>query len=242
LIDFAGERRDERRIVVKHRHPTRLRDLARPGRPGLRADRAPKASEVPSPADTYAELFHQVQMRKLFPDGKTFVDATPKRPPAQILAAYRAHAAFTDAELKRFVRANFVVPKAAPAPPPSKDRTTLKAHIAALWPVLTRPPVKAAGRRQRPAAGQAVRGARRALPRDVLLGQLLHDAGPGRRRPPGRGREHGRRLRRADRPLRPHPQRHAHLLSQPLAAAVLLRDGRGWRTRPTRRGSSSAWT
>jgi alpha,alpha-trehalase len=34
-------------------------------------------------------------------------------------------------------------PESAPPPPPSQDRTTLKAHIAALWPVLTRPPVKA---------------------------------------------------------------------------------------------------
>ncbi|MBO9708521.1 MAG: alpha,alpha-trehalase TreF [Caulobacter sp.] len=104
---------------------------------------APAVQQVPSPADTYAELFHQVQMRRLFPDGKTFVDATPRRPPEQILAAYRAHAAFTDAELTRFVRANFTVPEKAPAPPPSSDRTTLKAHIAALWPVLTRGPVKA---------------------------------------------------------------------------------------------------
>ncbi|MFZ0269938.1 MAG: hypothetical protein WAL33_20105, partial [Caulobacter sp.] len=44
-----------------------------------------RPSEIASPADTYAELFHQVQMRKLFPDGKTFVDAKPRRPPAQIL-------------------------------------------------------------------------------------------------------------------------------------------------------------
>ena len=87
--------------------------------PTLALAQAPKASEVPSPADIYGELFHQVQMRRLFPDGKTFVDATPRRPPAQILAAYRAHAAFTDAELKRFVRANFVVPQSAPLPPPS---------------------------------------------------------------------------------------------------------------------------
>jgi alpha,alpha-trehalase len=61
-------------------------------------------------------------MRKLFPDGKTFVDATPRRPPAQILAAYRAHAAFTDAELKRFVRANFVVPESR-APCRRRPRT-----------------------------------------------------------------------------------------------------------------------
>jgi alpha,alpha-trehalase len=104
---------------------------------------APQASAaMASPADTYAELFHQVQMRRLFVDGKTFVDATPRRPPEQILSAYRAHATFTDAELKRFVRANFVLPDdGGPPPAPSKARTTLKAHIAALWPVLTRPPI-----------------------------------------------------------------------------------------------------
>ena len=102
-----------------------------------------KADQVASPADIYAELFNQVQMRKLFADGKTFVDATPKRAPAAILADYRAHARFTDAELKRFVRANFDVPQSAPLPSPSKDRTTLKAHIAALWPILTRAPVQA---------------------------------------------------------------------------------------------------
>ena len=100
------------------------------------------AAKVPTPADTYQELFHQVQTRRIFPDGKTFVDAVPKRAPAKILADYRAHATFSDAELKRFVRANFVVPGAGAAPKRTAKRTTLKAHIAALWPHLTKPPVK----------------------------------------------------------------------------------------------------
>ena len=78
-----------------------------------------------SPADLYGPLFEAVQSQKIFPDGKTFVDARPKRPPARILADYRAHAAFTDAELKRFVTHNFDVPESVPAPPPSQDRTTL---------------------------------------------------------------------------------------------------------------------
>ncbi|AYV48810.1 trehalase [Caulobacter flavus] len=100
------------------------------------------AAEVATPADTYQELFHQVQTRRLFPDGKTFVDATPRRDPAAILKDYRVRARFTDAELKRFVRANFVVPEARAAPAPSAERTTLKAHVAQLWPHLTREPVK----------------------------------------------------------------------------------------------------
>ncbi len=98
------------------------------------------AAKVPTPADTYQELFHQVQVRRIFPDGKTFVDAVPRRAPARILADYRAHARFSDAELKRFVRVNFVVPETAAAPAPSAMRTSLKAHIADLWPRLTRPP------------------------------------------------------------------------------------------------------
>lgn len=104
--------------------------------------RAQEAASVPTPADIYGPLFHQVQTRRIFPDGKTFVDAMPKRPPARIMADYRAHARFTDAELKRFVRANFVVPEAGVGPRPTAERTDLKTHIAALWPHLTRPPVK----------------------------------------------------------------------------------------------------
>jgi alpha,alpha-trehalase len=102
----------------------------------------PEAVAIPTPADTYQELFHQVQTRRIFPDGKTFVDAVPKRAPAKILADYRAHKRFSDTELKRFVRANFVVPEAGATPRPSKARPPLKAHIAALWPHLTRRPVK----------------------------------------------------------------------------------------------------
>lgn len=102
-----------------------------------------RSEPPPSPADLYAELFHQVQMRRIFPDGKTFVDATPRRAPAQILAAYRAHAKFTDAELRRFVVANFTLPSEQETPAPTSARQNLKAHIAALWPVLTRPPLPA---------------------------------------------------------------------------------------------------
>jgi len=104
--------------------------------------RAQDAANVPTPADTYGALFHQVQTRRIFPDGKTFVDAIPKRPPASIMADYRARARFSDAELRRFVRANFIVPEAGPAPKPTAERTDLRTHIAALWPHLTRPPVK----------------------------------------------------------------------------------------------------
>ncbi len=99
-------------------------------------------AQVKTPADLYGPLFHQVQVRKLFADGKTFVDAVPRRAPAAIMADYRARSRFSDVELKRFVHANFVVPQDAPAARPTAVRADLKSHIAALWPQLTRPPVK----------------------------------------------------------------------------------------------------
>ena len=47
------------------------------------------AATVRTPDAVYAELFTQVQMEKVFPDGKTFVDCVPKRKPQEILADFR---------------------------------------------------------------------------------------------------------------------------------------------------------
>ncbi|WP_395443199.1 trehalase family glycosidase [Caulobacter sp. UC70_42] len=187
---------------------------------------AQDAAKIPTPADTYQEFFHQVQTRRIFPDGKTFVDAVPRRAPAKILADYRAHSRLSDAELKRFVAANFVVPQAGTAPKPSAARPPLKDHIAALWPHLTRPPVK-------PVAGGSalamdkpfvVPGGRfreiyywdsyftmlglKADGRDDLVESMIDDFG-------GLITAYGHI-----------PQRRANLLSEPLAATVLLRHGR----------------
>ena len=41
-----------------------------------------EAQIVPAPDQYYGDLFRQVQLKRLFPDGKTFVDAVPKRKPA----------------------------------------------------------------------------------------------------------------------------------------------------------------
>lgn len=102
------------------------------------------AAAVATPADLYGPLFEAVQMRRVFPDGKTFVDAVAKRAPAAIVADYRAHAPMDDAALKAFVLANFDVPRVAVAPQPSAARPPIAEHIRALWPVLTRGPVTAA--------------------------------------------------------------------------------------------------
>ena len=41
-----------------------------------------------SPAELFGDLLHEVQMRRLFPDGKYFVDMEPRLPPAQIMSRF----------------------------------------------------------------------------------------------------------------------------------------------------------
>ncbi|MBB3472249.1 trehalase family glycosidase [Sphingomonas sp. BK345] len=110
---------------------------------------SPAASAIPaatraypaSPAELFGALFDQVQRRRLFPDGKTFADATPKRSPAAIMADYARAGALDDGGLRAFVLANFDVPEPGRTAPPSAARPRLAEHIRALWPQLTRPPL-----------------------------------------------------------------------------------------------------
>ena len=100
-------------------------------------------------------------------------------------------------------------------------------HIEGLWPVLTRQP----GEPSRPTP----RSCRCPIPYVVPGGRFreiyywdsyftmlgLEQSGRG-----DLAARHGPELRLPDRPLRPRAERQPHLLSQPLAAAVLRRDGR----------------
>lgn len=95
------------------------------------------AAPVATPADIYADLFRAVQLGRVFPDGKTFVDAQPRRDPRAIMADYARTRPTGDA-LREFVLANFAVPgMEQPA------RPGLRAHIRQLWPQLAREPVAA---------------------------------------------------------------------------------------------------
>ena len=93
---------------------------------------SPPPSSVQSPADIYGPLFRAVQQGHVFADGKTFVDAVPKRAANAIMADY-ARAKPVGAALKAFVLANFTVPG-------ENDRGAddLRTHVRALWPQLVR--------------------------------------------------------------------------------------------------------
>jgi alpha,alpha-trehalase len=93
------------------------------------------SSSVHSPADLYGPLFEAVQQGHVFADGKTFVDAVPKRATDAIVADY-VRTKPTGPALKAFVLANFVVPG-------ENDRGSgdLRTHVRTLWPQLVRQPV-----------------------------------------------------------------------------------------------------
>ena len=94
------------------------------------------------PEKIYGKLFVDVQMDRVFQDGKTFVDCIPKRKPAEIVADYEAAKGTTGFDLHKFVFDNFELP-----PTPSDTYKTNAAedvvtHIHNLWAVLKRTPDK----------------------------------------------------------------------------------------------------
>lgn len=95
-------------------------------------------SRTPQPPDqAYPELFEAVQRQQVFSDQKHFVDALPKREPAQIRADYLARRADAGFDLKAFVKDNFIESGEVESPAP-KPGAPIEEHIDKLWPVLSR--------------------------------------------------------------------------------------------------------
>lgn len=92
-----------------------------------------------TPADLYGPLLAAVQERGILADGKTFVDAVPRRPVVDIMADF-ARLGGGDAELLAFVTANFDLPSVAAPPGPATAIRPLRDHIRAMWPALARDP------------------------------------------------------------------------------------------------------
>ncbi len=96
--------------------------------------------QPPAPDKVYGSLFDAVQMNRIFPDNKTFVDCTPKRHPDSILADYKALSTNPAIRfsLKAFVADNFNKPDAPPSFTGNGQDTNTAAHINNLWPILKR--------------------------------------------------------------------------------------------------------
>ncbi|MDN3587501.1 alpha,alpha-trehalase TreF [Pedobacter aquatilis] len=93
-----------------------------------------------SPKQIYPGLFEKVQLEKIYPDGKSFVDAIPKMKPAEIVVAYRKQKDLKSFDLKKFVNEHFYLPVNHNAIYQSNISAGIEKHLDTLWTVLKRNP------------------------------------------------------------------------------------------------------
>ena len=91
----------------------------------------------PTPDKIYGQLFQDVQLQKILPDGKTFVDCTPKRKVADIMYDYGLMKG-ANMNLKKFVEDNFNMPPAPPQLNYIQQEKDAAMHIKNLWGNLRR--------------------------------------------------------------------------------------------------------
>ena len=96
------------------------------------------AQNLPTPDKIYGQLFIDVQMQQIFPDGKTFVDCVPKRKPVDIMYDYGL-AKGPKLNLKKFVEDNFELPITPQLNYVTREKDVVM-HIKNLWSVLKRNP------------------------------------------------------------------------------------------------------
>ncbi|TDH29210.1 alpha,alpha-trehalase TreA [Segetibacter sp. 3557_3] len=97
-----------------------------------------KFKQPQTPDQIWGNLFVDVQLKRALGDNKSFVDALPKTSPAIILAKYQTikKTGADSATLRKFVFENFEVPVSVGSKVVGSK--TLKQHLEALWPTLTR--------------------------------------------------------------------------------------------------------
>jgi alpha,alpha-trehalase len=93
----------------------------------------------------FGQLFEDVQMANILGDGKTFPDCVPKRDLKEINADYLKNRSANGFDLKKFIEANFSLPKASSTDYKSDPGKSASQHIDSLWKVLTRNPDEEAG-------------------------------------------------------------------------------------------------
>src|SRR5687767_3947168 len=90
-------------------------------------------------------LFEDVQMSRVFPDGKTFVDCRPRSSPEEINDIYLAAKKKGTIDLKTFILQHFELPITPSGNYSSNSSQTVEENIENLWPFLTRQPDKTGG-------------------------------------------------------------------------------------------------
>ncbi|WP_342238475.1 alpha,alpha-trehalase TreA [Inquilinus sp. OTU3971] len=98
----------------------------------------PTRRTIPEPPSiVFGQLFEDVQLSRIFPDSKTFVDMVPKSEPNAILAKYAAAKNQPGFDLAAFVNSNFLPPGGGPIIEPAAPGEPVSAYISRLWDSLT---------------------------------------------------------------------------------------------------------
>ena len=98
-------------------------------------EKVPFEGGIYHPAKELGIVFHEIQMQQVFPDGKTFVDYTPKYRVKDIVDSYQPG---TDIQL--FVQSNFSRFPDLNLPAINTENLSLEKHLPNHWTYLTRPP------------------------------------------------------------------------------------------------------
>jgi alpha,alpha-trehalase len=101
---------------------------------------SPASAARYDPVRDLGVLYQDVELARVFSDSKTFADARPLQPPAEIVADYAAARRQPGFDLRAFTRTYFQPPETAGASVPTDPALGMPQHIRALWAVLTRPP------------------------------------------------------------------------------------------------------
>lgn len=109
-----------------------------PSNTDVQAPASPEQVEYYQPALHLGELFEAVQMARVFPDGKTFVDSRPKTSPAEILRLYLAQKEDPAFDLKKFVEYHFEVPGQEDDAFQRNLQLSMEDHVTNHWNYLTR--------------------------------------------------------------------------------------------------------
>jgi len=93
-----------------------------------------------TPDELFKDLFADVQLKKIFPDNKTFVDCIPNTEIEGIVSSYAKLRTTNPSNeiIKTFVEDNFTIPPSSTAGHHTDIKDSVIEHIEELWPVLQR--------------------------------------------------------------------------------------------------------
>ncbi len=92
------------------------------------------------PSVEFGELYRAVEMASLFPDQKTFADAIPDGPPAQVMADYQRRKQLPGFDLRAFVDRHFAQPPRHFNDYRPRPDQSVHDYIMDMWRVLRREP------------------------------------------------------------------------------------------------------